>query len=548
VGTINPLPDVTELLSNATEQEIRDYQNSLRKVKNRTSTDLQQNVYQNRTQFIKISKEAEKLKGEMRTLRSLMSDLTGALGRANVSNGITRSPSFDENRSNRRNANRSSLANLEAMYTTQLQSLWKNVERSQKFLPAIPGRHIIMETGHWVELDSATWKPRRPVHIIILNDHLMVASKKRKRVDQNDSQQMKGPPPTKLVAEECWPLQDIDLIDLGANLAAAGSLAPTADERSVNSAINVRYGSKTFTYRHERGDSKDKNSLLNTFRKTVEDLRKSLRTEVESSARPTDSRTAALDALTGAASTQDSSQPGRPLSFLIEVEGKQQNLRWVESQFDELDIEIALHRFESAVSSIERLLKLAKGLKNNPVPQDLINSKVSERNVTLAAVLSRLLSDSPSAVTAIKNYTSWLSRLNLENLARESYLSARSSLLTTRAAQTTFTGPLPIYVFQLTHVYFMLIKNTITTYQACFPPAQMSSVVKWSKEQLEQFNMAFVRQIGNVEVGGETWSECLAIVREGLASLKEVGVDFGGLVGKGVEGWEEVEGVRGPGS
>lgn len=81
-----PILDVASLLANASEEDIRKYQESLRKVKNRTSTDLQQNVYQNRTQFIKISKEAEKLKDEMRTLRTLMAELTTALGQTSVGN------------------------------------------------------------------------------------------------------------------------------------------------------------------------------------------------------------------------------------------------------------------------------------------------------------------------------------------------------------------------------------------------------------------------------------------------------------------------------
>ena len=209
--------DVANLLSNATEEDIEEYQKSLRKVKNRTSTDLQQNVYQNRTQFIKISQEADKLKGEMRTLRTLMSELTTALGQTSIGNSPNpMSPTVDE-RLPKRNANRSSVANLESMWNVQLQTLWKTVEGSQKFLPVVPGRHIVMETGHWVELDSATWKPRRPVHIVLLNDHLLVAAKKRKRVDQSNPNH-RGPIPTKLVAEECWPLQDVDMIDLGANL------------------------------------------------------------------------------------------------------------------------------------------------------------------------------------------------------------------------------------------------------------------------------------------------------------------------------------------
>jgi hypothetical protein len=61
---------VSQVLADATEHDIDDYQQSLKKIRNRTSVDLQQNVYQNRTQFIKISKEAEKLKDEMRALRN----------------------------------------------------------------------------------------------------------------------------------------------------------------------------------------------------------------------------------------------------------------------------------------------------------------------------------------------------------------------------------------------------------------------------------------------------------------------------------------------
>ena len=207
---------VTNLLSNASEQDIQEYQNSLRKIKNRTSANLQQSVYQNRTQFIKISKEAEKLKTEMQVLRGLMSDLTGALSQTSGSPTATLSPEVNGTTFNKRNAHRTSVANLESMWNVQLQTLWKNVEKSQKFLPAIPGRHIILENGAWVELDSATWKPKRPIHLVLLNDHLLIASKKRKRMDPNAPQQ--GPAPTKLVAEECWPLQNIDMADMSASL------------------------------------------------------------------------------------------------------------------------------------------------------------------------------------------------------------------------------------------------------------------------------------------------------------------------------------------
>lgn len=91
----------------------------------RTSTDLQQNIYQNRSQFIKISKEAEKLKGEMRALRNLMSELktnTTALRTASsqgpsVPNGFdTGFPSTLSKRDKR-----SSVADRTAMWNSQLQ-------------------------------------------------------------------------------------------------------------------------------------------------------------------------------------------------------------------------------------------------------------------------------------------------------------------------------------------------------------------------------------------------------------------------------------------
>lgn len=425
--------DVADLLANATEEEIEDYQNSLRKVKNRTSTDLQQNVYQNRTQFIKISKEAEKLKGEMRTLRTLMADLTTALGQTTVGNTPNpMSPTTDT--LPKRNANRSSVANLESMWNVQLQTLWKTVEGSQKFLPAVPGRHIVIETGNWVELDSATWKPRRPVHIVLLNDHLMVAVKKRKRVDQSNH---RGPVPTKLVAEQCWPLQDIDMIDLGANMGA-GAARDEDEDRGISSAVVVRVGAKPFTYRNDKRNSPAKSELLATFRKAVDDLRRTLRSETEAASKSTES----LGYLGARHSSHHSLKPDyfdglsdnprdKP-ELRIDVDGKQQNLRWVEGQVDELDIDIALQRFEESVSTIERLRKLAKGLKGNTIAQDVINGKVDERAAKLAEVLSRSLVDTHAFPMATKTKVTWLTRLGFEDQAREAYLKARSDVITKR--------------------------------------------------------------------------------------------------------------------
>ena len=376
--------DSTTVLSDASEQDLREYQANLRKIKNRTSTDLQSNIYQNRTQFVAISKEAEKLKGEMRILRGLISELTASLGSASTASSVPEPRISDDSGTARarKQANRSSVANLEAMWNTQLYALWKNVEGSQKFLPAIPGRHIIHETAHWVELDAATWKARRPAHIFLLNDHLMIATRKKRRVDPNA---VNGNVPqetaTKLIAERCWALQDIDMTDL--------TTAANADRIDISNAISIRHGNESFTYTCDKSSSTEKANLLLAFRRATDELRKTMRAETEqisSKSKDTMNYFATRDPAIGQ-EPQILRARDRP-EILIEVDGKHQNLRWVEGQIDELDSEIALQRFEDAVRHVEKLRKITKGLKGNIVARELITTKVDARASKLAGELA----------------------------------------------------------------------------------------------------------------------------------------------------------------
>ncbi|KAL2044379.1 hypothetical protein N7G274_003084 [Stereocaulon virgatum] len=523
------------LLSDASDQELRDYQANLRKLKNRASTDLQQNVYQNRTQFIKISKEADKLKGEMRTLRSLMSELTTSLNQASINVGAPepRAALDDGARMRaRKQANRSSVANLEAMWNTQLHALWKNVEGSQKFLPAIPGRHVVLEQSAWLELDAATWKARRHAHIFLLNDHLMVATRKKKRIDPNavngDAAQKSA---SRTVADKCWPLQDIDIVDL----ESAGP-SGVGERGGMINAFTIRSGNESFTYRSEKSSNAEKTSLLLAFRRTADELRKALRADI---AEKTNKSKETIDYLTirdPALSNKTellrslSGAKNRP-EILIEVDGKHQNLRWVEGQIDELDSEVALQRFEDAVRHVEKLRKLAKGLKGNMIAQDLITTKVDERAKKLADMLTLRLRTTHSSLTATQQNIAHLVRLSFSFLARTTYLDARAQLITQRARQIMFEGDLRQHIFQLSYVYFSLIRNTMKVFQQCFPPVTMSACVKWAKERLDEFNEILARQLGSVRVGSETWRDCMARAKEHAGMMGEVGLDFVDLVG-----------------
>lgn len=307
------------------------------------------------------------------------------------------------------------------------QALYKNVEGSQKFLPNLQGRHVVQNAGPWVELDNATYRSRRAMQIFLLNDHLLIASRKKRKADGPGSD-ARGPM-LKLVADRCWHLLDVEVVDMAGTSETSGARNKLAD------AIMVRGGGReSFIYRTEKAEDTEKGALILNIRKTVEELRRTLQSEREANNKAKEtinyfaSRDPGLLQKTELLETLSDIK-----DMLIEVDGKQQNLRWVESQMDELDIDIALQRIEPAVARVEKMRGLAFGLKNNAIAQDFISFKVDERCTKLATLITRDLIDAHKEQKKTKRNVSWLTRLGFEDSAREGYLGARSDLIQKRS-------------------------------------------------------------------------------------------------------------------
>ncbi|KAF8475760.1 Cullin repeat-like-containing domain protein [Kalaharituber pfeilii] len=529
---------VQKILANATDQEIKEFLERLRDSRRRTSSDLQKNVFVNRTQFILISKEIDKLKSEMRTLRGLLNDLHNTTSSLKLEPEIPGSaalnaPSMDMYLSNskaRKAANRNSIADLTALHMTHLQTLWKQVEGAQKFLPAVPGRHILVESRDWLELNAATWKPRRQVHMVLLNDHLLLAAKKRKRVDPNNphASQRKdgGGPMVKLVAERCWPLVEIEMVDLSPDSKSGRGNRGEA----MSNAINIRVGKESFVFRNEDKDLKVK--LLIAFKKTADELRKALRAESEDKHRIRDSltyltaRDPALlsqgELLKTLSATMSKDQP----SILFHFDGQPRNLRWVENQMDDLDERIAHRRFEDSVALLEKLRNLAISLKNNLLAADLVTIKLDERAARLASLITTELVDNVSRKSLVQKTVLWLCRLNYEDRAREVLLEAKSGMIKKRTRQVRFEGDIPLYISQIALVQFTLIRNTVEIYNSCFDHKLASALVKWAKEHVASFIELYQRQLEGVEKGDQVRKNCEDIVMMHSAMLVDVGLDF----------------------
>ncbi len=99
------------------------------------------------------------------------------------------------------------------MYKNQLTKLWSTVEGSQRYLPLVPGRHLVHETHDFVELNAATYKAKQSVSMFLLNDLLLIAGRRRMRSSPalgKDKERERG----RMVAERCWVLADLVVIDV----------------------------------------------------------------------------------------------------------------------------------------------------------------------------------------------------------------------------------------------------------------------------------------------------------------------------------------------
>lgn len=182
----------------------------------------------------------------------------------------------------RRRTARNSVADVNALYRTQLEALWETVEGSQKFLPIIPGRHLLAESRTFVELNSITYKPKHNVHLFLLNDALLVAVSKRTGM---------GSSKVKLIADKCFNVADISVVDLkdgGGQYRKVSFhnpwtvyMVPTKKlahcffnlitlHQDLENAIKIKRGRESVIFRTDR--TEDKKALLSSFKKVADEL------------------------------------------------------------------------------------------------------------------------------------------------------------------------------------------------------------------------------------------------------------------------------------
>ncbi|KAF8514201.1 Cullin repeat-like-containing domain protein [Hysterangium stoloniferum] len=484
-------------LTNSTEGELASLQSLLKQSKEDTAMDLKKNVFNNYEQFVSISKEISTLENDLLELKESLIEFKSMPSLLQVDDSAT---------ADRRRVTRSSVADLRVVYATQLQTLHNTIEGSAKFVPAIPGRHIVSEMGDVLALNPATYKVENTIHFVLLDDSLLVAKRRRKRTGGAG----------RLVAERCWLLTDIVMQDV--------------KDSTGKGEIKLRHGKETHVYRVER--LKEKKTLLFAFRQASEELaaRKRKEREGEHERR----RSVWADGNSSFQTPDVSKMPALP-DWLNEIgareglddskEKAERDARWVEDFSDDLTVAIALRKWEEAVELVEIG---EKRLSTTPV----LAPKLTTLKVTLTTALLQTLSDPMQRKSAVVRLTSLLERLQAGATARSTFLAMRGELMRTRVRALRFEGSVELYISDLAIVVFTGIKHTADWFLSSFRDNDTASaLVQWAKEQIESYAEMFRKQVRGSDVAPQTVQDCLEVTRlQSRKLLKDNSLDFSYLL------------------
>lgn len=253
----NPEQYIASSLIGASEEDFQQFYESLKELQSTTSTQLQSNVFNNYASFVSLSHEISSLTSDLSAFSSLLSkfsSLTQSLSTSIQNDDVdVDMPSGFQRERRGAQHHRNSLADLAQIHASHLQELWHLVEGSQKFLPAHPGRHVIKESLNWTELNAATWKPTKTVHLVLLNDHLLVAAKKRGKASSI----------RKSVADRCWSLADIEVNEL---------LEDRQGTNVKSGALQVLRGREVAVYAAGEGRDSERAAFLKAFKLANADL------------------------------------------------------------------------------------------------------------------------------------------------------------------------------------------------------------------------------------------------------------------------------------
>ncbi|CAG8556723.1 2585_t:CDS:10 [Diversispora eburnea] len=306
--------DIRKAIANVpTEEGVKNFLNSLKESKEMAAIDLQRNVYKNYNEF--LESDMLVLRGLLNELRNVSDNLRDDGSESGPVPLVTSEPIVHRGRNKPAN---NSGADQRSLQKARIQALWDGVEGAQA------------KYSNVVEISFSTNKPKHPVHLFLLNDCLLIAVKKKRQ----------GTSKAKLVADRCWGLDDISLIDM-----------KDTDEQ-VNFFKILKHPTDQFIF--QASETEEKKNLFSLSKRATEEMMSSK---------------AAKHAVLRELSAGD--------------------FREIEQIGDQLEVHMATRDFEEAVET----KNILSNVSSDPSKLDAIRTKMENRVVRLSRAISRDLTN-----------------------------------------------------------------------------------------------------------------------------------------------------------
>ncbi|KAF9314250.1 exocyst complex component exo84, partial [Linnemannia elongata] len=479
-------------LANASEETVRAFLQSLKDSKSLAAEDLQENVFKNYNEFVTISKEISKLESDMQTLRGLLDDLkTSSDNLVDDDDEFLLTAGIEDSAPvvpKRMTVMVSSMSDLTSVWKAQMMALWEGIEGAQKMLPYHPKRHLIRESPSFVEVNTSTNKIKHPVHIVLMNDTILIATRKKKTAAQSKY---------KLLGDRCWSLTEITVEDM-------------KDTADVRNAIKITHGTDVFVYKTEKGQ--EKQTMLVNIKRTTDEI----------VARSNESRNKGMFGFSPA-------MPNRAgMKFKSATGTNQADTRWLAEFTDELDVMIAQREFDAAVAGIEKATVILSQMTLPVAKLEDTRKRLDERVSRLSRAIILDLGQSHITKVAVQRDVGWLERLGCLDQAKDVFLTNRTKVVRQRMDQVKPKKDPVLHVEELAMIVFTTIKNTSEWFEESFKDPKMSSaLVKWAKQEMECFadlykDIVFSSQQSNFQV----IADCYKVTQEQCNKLKEFGLDM----------------------
>lgn len=464
-------------LANGTASEIDDYYKLLVKQKGLITRDIKSNINQNQKNILQLTNDLKETQDELLQLRVTTKELYEVLDQFKESAqrrlDMERELQGHQTQQNQpklqaqKRKDRSSILVLEKMWQSELQSLFKHVEGASKYIQPLPGRHVLAESGRWQEINIGTWKPIKPTHLFVLNDLLLMATKKSSQ---------EGGSKSRLHAVQCWPLSQVQVEEI--------QPPNQKPEEAKSYIINIKSKSLSYVYQTDRYDhylkimeayNKGKNEILQQERllnagKAIVDLsdasdeKKQLRESFRNSGiiegsvvddsgkrlsgSVRNSTDGLLQDISVRVHSRNRSHDFGAKKLVVNEKGHFFNdLKSLEDKLDDVDVEVAHNEYSQAVGLIAHIESKLKSIdaaisgnnSNNPQnsPEeiqlliDVIKLKISNRKVKVQQGLIFDLQNNISKLTEdeIESIIVFFDSFDQLEKGISSYLSAMSNHL-----------------------------------------------------------------------------------------------------------------------